>query len=309
MSHGCVYILKWSYVAKMRRGCWFRVKSLFRWGCCLSQQLGKPNKNRTLTVSPPFYSMAAAISLSFSLDPQSQNHYFKIKPDQKQLPFPKYRLLIPHKYNRYAIKSSSSSPPSTTTTTTTSSSFYEDPFRTGSFLSNEELEKLKLLEDFWYYQELESGSLSIRVMRAAEMDITVALLAESFAESMVWPSGYLSLLRFLVKQYLIERRALMPHAATLIGFYKEKQNGILEPEQEEEEEEEELAGTVEVCFDKRGANASPPTPISPKNSPYICNMTVKNTLRRCVFGFWIITIWAFLYQFVVFYVCFCEFCV
>ncbi len=101
----------------------------------------------------------------------------------------------------------------------------------------------------------------------------------------------------------------MPHAATLIGFYKEKQNGILEPEQEEEEEEEELAGTVEVCFDKRGANASPPTPISPKNSPYICNMTVKNTLRRCVFGFWIITIWAFLYQFVVFYVCFCEFCV
>lgn len=111
------------------------------------------------------------------------------------------------------------------------------------------------------------------------MDDTVALLAESFAESMVWPSGYLSLLRFLVKQYLIERRALMPHTATLIGFYREKENERLEHE-EEEEEEEELAGTVEVCFDKRGANASPPTPTPPKNSPYICNMSVDKPLRR-----------------------------
>lgn len=111
------------------------------------------------------------------------------------------------------------------------------------------------------------------------MDDTVALLAESFAESMVWPSGYLSLLRFLVKQYLIERRALMPHTATLIGFYRGKENERLEHE-EEEEEEEELAGTVEVCFDKRGANASPPTPTPPKNSPYICNMSVDKPLRR-----------------------------
>lgn len=110
------------------------------------------------------------------------------------------------------------------------------------------------------------------------MDDTVALLAESFAESMVWPSGYLSLLRFLVKQYLIERRALMPHTATLIGFYRGKENERLE--HEEEEEEEELAGTVEVCFDKRGANASPPTPTPPKNSPYICNMSVDKPLRR-----------------------------
>lgn len=111
------------------------------------------------------------------------------------------------------------------------------------------------------------------------MDNTVVLLAQSFAESMLWPSGYLSLLRFLVKQYLIERRGLMPHAATLIGFYRGKENGV--PAQAEHEDgEEQLAGTVEVCFDQRGANASPPTPTPPKNSPYICNMTVRKPLRR-----------------------------
>lgn len=66
----------------------------------------------------------------------------------------------------------------------------------------------------------------------------------------------------------------MPHAATLIGFYKGKD--------EDEQKPEQLAGTVEVCFDKRGANASPPTPTPPKNSPYICNMTVKKELRRYV---------------------------
>lgn len=112
------------------------------------------------------------------------------------------------------------------------------------------------------------------------MDITVALLAESFAESMLLPSAYNSLLRFLVKQYLIERRAVMPHAVTLVGFFRErKENGDGD---EEEGGEEKLAGTVEVCFDKIGANASPPTPTPPKNSPYICNMTVQEQLRRLV---------------------------
>lgn len=117
----------------------------------------------------------------------------------------------------------------------------------------------------------------VRVMKAEEMDSTVGLLSESFAESMLLPKGYVSLLGFLVKQYLTERRALMPHTATLIGFYKGNEEG---GELEEGEEEGELAGTVEVSFDKRGANASPPTPTPPKNSPYVCNMTVKKPLRR-----------------------------
>lgn len=150
-------------------------------------------------------------------------------------------------------------------------------------MSNEEIDKLKALQDFRYVQELETGSMYVRVMKSKEMDITVKLLAESFVESMLLPVAYVSLLRFLVKQYLIERRAAMPHAVTLIGFYRGKDGtrscGDGE-EEEEEEKEEELAGTVEVCFDKRGANASPPTPTPPKNSAYICNMAVKKSLRR-----------------------------
>lgn len=73
----------------------------------------------------------------------------------------------------------------------------------------------------------------------------------------------------------------MPHAVTLVGFFRErKENG--DGDEEEEGGEEKLAGTVEVCFDKIGANASPPTPTPPKNSPYICNMTVQEQLRRLV---------------------------
>lgn len=251
--------------------------------------------------------MAATVSLSFSLDPQhhylSHNAHFKQHqtfPLTPSFPIPpKHQFLLPHRYNRYASKSSSSSSHSTPSTATSLSNS-EDPFRTGRFLSNEELEKLKFLENFRYGQELESGSLWVRVMRAEEMDAIVALLAESFAESMHWPSGYLSLLRFLVKQYLIERRSLMPHTATLIGFYRGKENGVLE---EEEEEEEQLAGTVEVCFDKRGANASPPTPTAPKNSPYISNMTVKNLLRRYVLNFGFSQL-AFSFQFGTFFLLF-----
>ncbi|KAM1241977.1 hypothetical protein ACFX2J_047116 [Malus domestica] len=54
------------------------------------------------------------------------------------------------------------------TTTSTTSSFLEYPLRTGKFLSSEELEQLKLLEDYKYYQELESGSMWVRVMRPEE---------------------------------------------------------------------------------------------------------------------------------------------
>lgn len=266
---------------KMMHGTTFYIDNVL----CLVDSRKKLKNHRGLC------SMAATVSLSFSLEPQnhrfSSKTHFKPHPTLLLTPLPptfKYPLHISRKYNRYAFKSSSSSSHSTPSIDT-SSSYPDDLFRTGRFLCNEELEKLKLLGNFEYYQELESGSLSIRVMRAEEMDTTVALLAESFAESMLWPSGYLSLLRFLVKQYLIERRALMPHTATLIGFYRGKENGI-------SEQEEQLAGTVEVCFDKRGANASPPTPTSPNNSPYISNMAVKKPLRRSVscFQCWIFTI-------------------
>lgn len=141
--------------------------------------------------------------------------------------------------------------------------------RTGSFLTNQELEKLQFLETYRYYQELKSGLLYIRVMKQEELDMTAGLLADSFAESMYLPKGYVRFLEFLVKQYLVERRTLMPHNSTLVAFFKEDQ-----------EEDLQLAGTVEVFFDKKGASASPPSPAPPKNSPYICNMAVKKSLRR-----------------------------
>ncbi|KAM1012116.1 hypothetical protein ACFX2C_047386 [Malus domestica] len=51
------------------------------------------------------------------------------------------------------------------TTTSTTSSFLEYPLRTGKFFSSEELEQLKRLEDYKYYQELEFGSMWVRMMR------------------------------------------------------------------------------------------------------------------------------------------------
>ncbi|XP_011025540.1 PREDICTED: uncharacterized protein LOC105126383 [Populus euphratica] len=236
--------------------------------------------------------MAAAIPVSVSLilssDSQpSQRLPVILSSSNIQHPF----LSLHKSFNfssRFRVSSKCSPSSSTTTTTTTltetetssastSYSYLEDSYKTGRFLSNEEIEKLNALQNFRYYQQLETGSICVRLMKPEEMDITVKLLAESFVESMLLPVGYVSLLRYLVKQYLIERRAAMPHAVTLIGFYKGKQEMNTG---EEKEDLLELAGTVEVCFDKRGANTSPPTPTSPKNAPYICNMAVKQSLRR-----------------------------
>lgn len=227
--------------------------------------------------------MAATLSLSFpSLE--IQNRFFTTATPSKTRPF--YPSTPPlhnnHKYYplpnnpHFKISSSSSSHSSSPSPTTLDA----DPFyRPGRFLTNEELQRLDSLEGFLYSHELESGSVWVRVMRDDEVDPTVRLLAESFAESMMFPSGYVNVLRFLVKQYLMERRALMPHMATLVGFYR----GVAAAEDDGEGgngEEVQLAGTVEVCFDKRGANASLPSPTPPKDSPYICNMAVQKSLRR-----------------------------
>ncbi|KAF8399303.1 hypothetical protein HHK36_015168 [Tetracentron sinense] len=219
--------------------------------------------------------MAATIPLSFCLDLQQQ-HHLSLKP-RNTLSFtatslirPSSRLLLPRKFDRCNFSPSFASSQSSSESSSSSSSetYLNDPLRTGRFLTAEEVEKLQILEKFRYSHEFESGSLWVRVMRAEEMDTTAGLLSESFAESMLLPLQYVHLLAFLVKQYMTERIALVPHTATLIGFYRGEGG------------EEELAGTVEVSFDKRGANASSPTPTPPKNSPYICNMTVKKPLRR-----------------------------
>ncbi|XP_010551446.1 PREDICTED: uncharacterized protein LOC104822056 [Tarenaya hassleriana] len=226
---------------------------------------------------------AVSISLAFSVDPQRPNQTPAFAFSSS---FPRNPFLFSGKSLRASLRiafspsshSSSSSSSASTTTETGSYTFLEDSFRTGRFLSNEELEKLKTLEGFAYFQELESGSMWVRVMRPEDMDPTVKLLAESFSESMLLPTGYESVLRFLVKQYLSEKRGVMPHAVTLVGFFRRRPEACSDGDGVGEAEE--LAGTVEVCFDRRGANASPPSPIPPKDSPYVCNMTVKKPLRR-----------------------------
>ncbi|KAF9605428.1 hypothetical protein IFM89_017167 [Coptis chinensis] len=213
--------------------------------------------------------MAATISFPFSLNLQKQQqqekllvlntHYFKPHHALSFTPKPSHPF---QKYSRYNLNPPFSS--------SSESSYVTQPLTTGRFLTTEELQKLRELEKFRYFHEFEKGCLSIRVMRGEEMDMTVGLLSESFAESMLLPlNNYVNLLAFLVKQYMIERRGSMPHTATLVGYYRQGDEG-----------EEELAGTVEVSFDKRGANATPPSPTPPKDSPYLCNMTVKKSLRR-----------------------------
>lgn len=168
-----------------------------------------------------------------------------------------------HHHHPISVKSLYSPPPPPSNTTTTSSSAFLDPIS---------LHRLRTLDSFNLSNPLPhaAGSIQIRPVAPDEVGPAVALLAESFVDSLWMPNGYVKLLEILVRQYVDERRRLMPHAVMLVGFYKE----------EEEREEEELACTAEVSFDARGANAAPPTPLPPKNCPYICNMTVKKTLRR-----------------------------
>ncbi|KAI3467487.1 hypothetical protein Pfo_024150 [Paulownia fortunei] len=206
--------------------------------------------------------MAREVSVSISLNCQSHHHHLPHLSAAKQ----RHPFLRFPKRNRYNLSLSLSASHSSSSSSTSS---LQNPLQTGRFLTNEELEKLEFLGSYSYHQELESGLLWVRVMREEEIDMTVTLLSESFAESMMMATGYVKLLEFLVKNYLIERREMMPHSAMLLGVYRE--NG---------EEDFELAGTVELTFDKKGANANPPTPTPPKNSPYICNMAVRKPLRR-----------------------------
>ncbi|CAH9146608.1 unnamed protein product [Cuscuta epithymum] len=212
--------------------------------------------------------MATTVSCSHFID-QSRRHHLAYFTDSILTPKHSHHFPISTNFNSpnpilHLLSATDSPPPSSLSSPTT-------PRPTGRFLSNEELEKL---QNFNYFQELKSGSLWVRVMKPEELEMTVSLLAESFAESMMISMRYLKVLQFFVRQYLIDRRRLMPHAATLVGFYRE----------EDGDGEMKLAGTVEVSFDGRGANTNPPTPTAPMNSPYICNMAVIKSLRRRSIG-------------------------
>ncbi|XP_058776619.1 GCN5-related N-acetyltransferase 5, chloroplastic [Vicia villosa] len=210
--------------------------------------------------------MATTLSLSFSLDPQNRFNILTTTKTTRRFTFsslPHRKTLIPTPNPHFKLSSSSHSQ---------SQTLAEPIIQPGKFLTNEELDKLQFLSSFLYSHQLESGTVWVRVMRDNEVDPIVCLLADSFAESMMFPKGYINVLRFLVKQYLVERRSSMPHMATLVGFYR----GVVDGE----DEEMQLAGTVEISFDKNGANTTVPSPTPPRDSPYICNMAVEKSLRR-----------------------------
>jgi hypothetical protein len=219
--------------------------------------------------------MAATLSLSFStIDPQ--NHRFTTTTTATKTTR-RFTLSTPlHKPPNPHFKLSSSSHSQSQTLT--------DPFiKPGKFLTNSELATLQYLESYLYSHQLKSGTVWVRVMRDSEVDAIVCLLAESFAESMMFPKRYIDVLRFLVKQYLIERRTSMPHMATLIAFYRGNGNG--DGDGDDDDEEMQLAGTVEISFDKNGSSANLPSPTPPRDSPYICNMAVDKSLRRLKIAF------------------------
>ncbi|GER32322.1 acyl-CoA N-acyltransferases-like protein [Striga asiatica] len=223
--------------------------------------------------------MSTEVSVSFSLHRQLYHHRRHHSsaadhhPCYSFLKFPKARNNLSLSSPHFPFPSSSPSSlqnPLEADRSLTNSSSLQNLLQTERFLTKDELVNLDLLSNYSYHQQLESGFLWVRVMRDEELDMTVTLLSESFAESMMMAtSGYQKLLEFLVKNYLLERRGMMPHNATLLGIYRE--NG---------EEDFELAGTVELTFDRKGANVNPPTPKPPKDSPYICNMAVRKPFRR-----------------------------
>ncbi|XP_074586885.1 GCN5-related N-acetyltransferase 5, chloroplastic [Curcuma longa] len=151
----------------------------------------------------------------------------------------------------------------------------------GTFLDPEALDALRHFRrgiDLDLTGDGRGGFLEIRPMEDGDLDATAQLLAESFAEAMFVPLRYVYVLAFLVKQYIKERVALEPHVAVLLGFYREAGD----------EGAPQLAATAEISFDARGANAAPPTPVPPSECPYICNMAVKNTLRRRRIGWYLL---------------------
>ncbi|KAF7002030.1 hypothetical protein CFC21_017572 [Triticum aestivum] len=154
----------------------------------------------------------------------------------------------------------------------------------GVFLSPSALSQLDALAAFRYEHTFPHGSLTVRALTPtddAEAEVLVRLLASSFSEDVRWAPAqrYAQLLAFVIRRYLYERRGLAPHAAVLVGFYKPaaaEEGG----EGEVDGDEGEMACTAEVSLDAVGAPGAPPTPTPPLEFPYICNMTVKTSLRR-----------------------------
>ncbi|KAH9304256.1 hypothetical protein KI387_008660, partial [Taxus chinensis] len=134
-------------------------------------------------------------------------------------------------------------------------------------LDDEEIGQLQVLENFVYEHRFDHGCLVVKLMGREHREDTLEILTDSFEELMWGPMTYKPLLSFTIKQHMLERMTLLPHAATLVGLYAEREG------------EWTFGGTVEVSLNSKGAAEFPPTPVAPKNSPYLCNMAVNKSLR------------------------------
>ncbi|KAL6652595.1 hypothetical protein ACP70R_011520 [Stipagrostis hirtigluma subsp. patula] len=165
----------------------------------------------------------------------------------------------------------------------------------GVFLSPRALTQLDELAAFRYEHSFPHGRLTVRALTPADdavAEALVRLLASSFSETVRWAPAqrYAQLLTFVIRRYLHERRGLAPHAAVLVGFYRpadadaDADTAAADDDggevQVERGDEGEMACTAEVSFDAVGAPGAPPTPTPPLEFPYMCNMTVKTSLRR-----------------------------
>ncbi|KAL2349379.1 hypothetical protein Fmac_003379 [Flemingia macrophylla] len=203
--------------------------------------------------------MAATATATTTVALSSSDHQIQtLTPSSRFLPFAKSTFTF-----RLSSSAHSHSHPTAA---------HHDPIHTGRFLSEDDCRRLHALETFLYTRHLPSGgSLSVRVMRPHQIHLPVELLAHSFADSLLLPAAYAAFLGYLISRYLSDRLALMPHAATLLAFFTDDQ---------QPQPQTHFAGTVEVSFDNRGANASVPAPPPPKDAPYISNMAVHKSLRR-----------------------------
>ncbi|KAK1296750.1 hypothetical protein QJS10_CPB15g01828 [Acorus calamus] len=123
------------------------------------------------------------------------------------------------------------------------------------------------IKDFKYTHRFDHGSLTIRVAAdRQEYEQSNNLLFKAFEE--------MTSRRARVKQKLIRLRAAVsgmpyrPKSVRLVGFYKPARAA---------DGPEAIVGTVEVWFD---VVESFVTPGVPKGASYVCNLTVKEDMRR-----------------------------
>eukprot|EP00252_Welwitschia_mirabilis_P007299 TRINITY_DN18549_c0_g1_i2.p1 TRINITY_DN18549_c0_g1~~TRINITY_DN18549_c0_g1_i2.p1 ORF type:complete len:322 (+),score=53.08 TRINITY_DN18549_c0_g1_i2:296-1261(+) len=146
-----------------------------------------------------------------------------------------------------------------------------DPFKLKkdkALFDEQEVKMLEILESFEYKHAFDDGPLVVKFMNSEYMSSTEDLLTESFVDLMWGPLTYRPILKLSVRENMLDRRSIIPHSATLVALHAPNQGDWV------------LVGTVELSFNAKGSSPLMPTPIPPKDAPYLCNMAVDKKFRR-----------------------------